>query len=134
MKCFKSAVAIVTGLGALALASVSANADVYASAPVYGGSSATLGSVTCRVFNAGAPVSISQRQIFTNTNVQVSLTLDTCGGILGTNQYCAFGRPSVGNFAYSCKLTTVQNGTRLRGVAEAVSNTNAIVNSLPIAK
>jgi hypothetical protein len=94
------------------------------------------GSVTCRVFNFGASaVSIPTRQIFTNTNVLVSLFADSCNVPLGSAHTCAFAGAISGNFAFSCRLiATGADDTRLSGMAEIQNSSHSVLNSVPLTK
>jgi hypothetical protein len=82
-----------------------AQADIYAAGPVYGGNP-TGGVVTCRVLNVGTTaVSITLRQIITNTNAVLPPTSDTCAAALAPGLNCAVTRAAVpGNFALSCRM------------------------------
>ena len=112
-----------------------AYADILASGPVYGGTSASSGTMNCRMFNAGTTVLfLTARQIFTNTNVSIALGGDTCGNAVNPNTYCAFTAASLGNLAYICKVTTSAAAPKLRGVAEFVTSGNVIINTLPITR
>lgn len=114
-----------------------AQSEIYAAGPTYGGNVAGLigGTVTCRVFNYGlSSVSISQRQIWTNTYVLVAPASDTCNVALPPNKYCAFGATIAGNFAYSCRLVAAGVDAKLSGVAEIMSSSGAIMNSQALQK
>jgi hypothetical protein len=113
-----------------------AQAEIFASGPVYGGQSGPIGGgISCRIFNYGlSTVSISQRQIFTNTNIAVALTSDTCNVALAPNRYCAFTASIAGNLAYSCRLVASGTDPKLSGAAEVSSPSSVILNTLPIQK
>jgi hypothetical protein len=90
--------AILIGLGGAAYA------DIYAAGPAYG-ANPTGGVATCRVLNVGTTsVSITLRQITTNTNVSLPLSGDTCNVSVLPGNNCAFTAPVGGNFALSCRL------------------------------
>lgn len=114
-----------------------ARSEIYAAGPTYGGNVAGLigGTVTCRVFNYGlSNVTISQRQIWTNTNALVAPTTDTCNVALPPNKYCAFGASITGNLAYSCRLVAAGVDAKLSGVTEIMSSSGAIMNSQALQK
>jgi hypothetical protein len=93
------------------------------------------GSVTCRVFNFGAfPVSIPTRQIFTNTNILVSIFADSCNVPLASAHTCAFAGAISGNFAFSCRLIATGADTRLSGMAEIQNFSHSVLNSVPLTK
>ena len=106
-------VATLIGLGS------AAQAEILASAPVYGGTPSNGGFVVCRIFNAGlTTASISVRQIFNDLNVSVPLTADSCNVALLPSRYCAYIATVVGNRAHSCRLVATGIDIKLRGVAE----------------
>jgi hypothetical protein len=135
-------VAALIGLGGAAqaqeqnLASTQAvtQAQILASPPTYGGQGGPVGGfVTCRVFNAGlGSVSITLRQIITNTNLSVTLAADTCNVTLASTHYCAFIANILGSFAYSCRLEATASASSLRGVAEVSTSAGEILNTLPM--
>lgn len=90
--------AILIGLGG------AAHADIYAAGPAYG-ANPTGGVATCRVVNVGTTsVSITTRQIITNTNVSLPLNADSCNVAVLPGNNCAFTALVGGNFALSCRL------------------------------
>jgi hypothetical protein len=98
-----ASLALLIGLGSVA------HADIYAAGPSYGGNP-TGGIATCRIINVGTtPVTVSLRQIITNTNAVLALVSDTCVGPIGANGNCAFSAAVGGNFALSCRAI-VQGG------------------------
>ena len=112
-----------------------AQADIFAAGPVYGGPGSAGGSITCRIFNYGlSAVSITARQIFTNTNVSIVPAADSCNVVLGVAKYCAFTAPITGNLAYSCRIAVNGTDTRLSGVAEIQAPNFSILNALPLQK
>ena len=95
-----------TALVALAGISGSAQADIYAAGPVFGGNP-TGGIVSCRVLNTGTTnLSIVQRQIIANTNVLITPTFDSCNVVLAPLRNCSYGASISGNVALACRLVT----------------------------
>ena len=112
-----------------------AQAEILGAGPAYGGSPSVGGRVACRIFNFGTtPVSITTRQIFTNTNVSIVPATDTCNVALGVAQYCAFEAPITGNFAYSCRVVAQGTTTNISGVAEIKLLNGTISTTLPLQK
>ncbi|WP_133717204.1 MULTISPECIES: hypothetical protein [Methylocaldum] len=112
-----------------------AQAEIFAGGPAYGGPGSVGGNISCRIFNYGlSPVTITQRQIFTNTNETVAPSSDTCDAELQPATYCAFVAPIQGNLAYSCWLTATGTDTRLSGVAEIQASDFSVLNAVPIQK
>jgi hypothetical protein len=112
-----------------------AQADILAAGPAYGGPSSVGGSITCRIFNFGAfSTSITVRQIWTNTGVSVAPTFDTCTVALAVGQTCSYGAPITGNLAYSCRLIAQGISPSLSGVAEVQNSSHAVLNTLPLQK
>jgi hypothetical protein len=114
----------------------SVRAEMFGAGPVYGGWPVSAGgSVTCRVFNFGGfPVSLQSRQIFTNTNIPVSILADSCNVSLPSAHYCAFTGAISGNFAFSCRLIATGTETRLSGMAEIQDSRHNVLNSVPLTK
>jgi hypothetical protein len=93
------------------------------------------GSITCRVFNAGAfPVEISSRQIFNNVGGQVALSSDTCNVSLRPTKTRAYAAPITGNFAFSCRMFELGADGNVRGVAEIQNSSHAVLNTVPLNK
>ena len=125
----RHSLAFVASLIALA---GTAQAEVLASGPVYGGNPSG-GTAICRIFNAGlTSVSIPIRQIWTNTNVALTLGADTCNVALGPNKYCAFQAGIPGNLAVTCRLTAAGTDVNVRGIAEVQSSGGAVLDGQPI--
>lgn len=118
---------------ALSAFAVPTQADILASAPLYGGGLDSPGSViTCRIFNAGSSsATISQRQIRTNTNALMGNSADSCNVVLGPLKYCAFTANSPGNLAFTCRIVASGTNLKLRGVAEMVKSAKLIA-ALPM--
>ncbi len=109
-----------------------AQAKIYASGPLYAAGGPVGGQFVCRIFNAGSTsATITSRQIFTNTNVSMALTSDTCTVALGSTQYCAFITTIVGNLAHSCRLNAVGSGLVIRGTAQVQSGPT-VLNTTPM--
>ncbi len=125
-------------LAVLALATVfslggSAQAEILASAPVYGASPSFGGFVVCRIFNAGlANATLTQRQIINDLNASVPLNSDSCGAVLAPLKYCAYIATVAGNRAHSCRLVATGVDTNIRGVAEVNAPGGGVLNSLPM--
>lgn len=122
-------------IAALITVGAGASAEPFAGGPVYGGPSSVGGTITCRVFNAGVgSLSLTTRQIFTNTGSAVSLSSDSCGVGILPGHTCAYSAPITGNLAYSCRMyeTSVDGG--VRGVAEVQSSSHAVLNTVPLTK
>ena len=112
-----------------------ATADILGAGPAYGGPGSAGGHITCRIFNFGSfPVSITTRQIFTNTNVSIVPSSDTCNVALGAAKYCAFTAPITGNLAYSCRVVAQGITTNISGVAEIQLPNGSISTTLPLQK
>ena len=111
------------------------DAGILGAGPAYGGPGSVGGAVTCRIFNFGtSTVSITTRQIFTNTNVSIPLASDTCNVALGVAKYCAFTARITGNLAYSCRVIAVGTETHISGVAEIQLPNGSISTTLPLSK
>ena len=120
-------------LGTLLGFAGAAQADILASAPVFGGAPGVGGQVTCRIMNVGlGSVNISSRQIINNVGTLATLSSDTCTTPVAPNKYCAFATGPVSNFAFSCRAVYSGVDPSLRGVAEFVNSSNTILNSLPM--
>ncbi len=112
-----------------------AQADMLGGGPVYGGPTSAGGQITCRIFNYGlSSVFISTRQIFTNTNVSIVPTSDTCNVALQPTKYCAFTATIPGNLAFSCRVVATGTDVKLSGVAEVKNSSSTILNSVPLSK
>ena len=95
-----------------------ARADIYAAGPAYG-ANPTGGVATCRVINVGtSTVSVTVRQIITNTNVVLALNSDTCNVAVLAGRNCAFTAPVGGNFALSCRLFVSGNDPQISGTLD----------------
>ena len=125
----RHSLAFVASLIALA---GTAQAEVLASGPVYGGNPSG-GTAICRIFNAGLTnVSIPSRAIITNTDVSLTLTGDTCNVPIGPSKNCVFLAAIPGNLAISCRLAAAGIDVRLRGRAEVQSSGGAVLVGQPI--
>lgn len=110
-----SAFAVLVGLGSVA------HADIYAAGPSYGGNP-TGGVATCRIINVGTTaVTVTLRQIITNTSVVLPLASDSCGAGLAPGGNCAYAANVGGNFALSCRAF-------VQGVDPHVSGTLDVQN------
>ena len=95
-----------------------ARADIYGAGPAYG-ANPTGGFATCRVINVGiSPVSVTVRQLITNTNAVLALSSDTCNVGLGAGGNCAYTAPVGGNFALSCRLFVTGNDPQISGTLD----------------
>jgi hypothetical protein len=102
-------------VAALTCITGTAVADLYAAGPVYGGNP-TGGIVTCRVLNAGTnSVSITARQIITNTNAFIAPTADSCNVAVLGGRTCAYSAPVGGNFALACRLVVTGTDPQISG-------------------
>lgn len=116
-----------------------AQADILAAGPAYGGFSSIGGSITCRIFNFGtSTVSISARQIFTNTNVSITPTADTCNVSLAPTRTCAYSASPTSNLAYSCRVVAVAGAydklVNISGVIEIQTSGHEVVTTVPLSK
>jgi hypothetical protein len=126
---------LFTAIGALICLGTVASAETLSGGPVYGGPSSAGGTVTCRVFNAGSgSLSLTTRQIFTNTGTAVTLSSDSCGVGIPPTQTCAYSAPITGNFAYSCRMFETSVDGNIRGVAEILSSGGVILNAVPLTR
>jgi hypothetical protein len=124
-----TAIVTLIGLGTVA------QAEILAGGPVYGGPSSVGGSITCRVFNAGAfPMAIVSRQIFNNVGGQVALSSDSCSGSLQPTKTCAYAAPITGNLAFSCRMFEEGGDDNVRGVAEVQDSSHTVLNTVPLTK
>ena len=102
-----------------------AQADILASGPVYGGPSQV--RVACQVFNAGStPITFVSTEIFdqlTPGGGPVTLDFANCVGLLAPNDICTFQAPAT-NQAYSCKVNIVEVKTDVRGTMAALGPLN----------
>lgn len=109
-----------------------AQAEILASPPLYISGGAAGGQFICRLFNAGlGGANVSLRQIFTNTNVAIALSADSCNVVLGSTKYCAFQANIGGNFAHSCRAVVHGADTDIRGLAQA-QNGATVLDSTPM--
>jgi hypothetical protein len=116
-----------------------AQADILAAGPAYGGTASVNGTITCRIFNFGlSTVSITARQIRTNTNVSIAPTSDTCNVPLAPNNTCAYGASPTNNLAYSCRVVAVAGAydklVNISGVIEIQTPNHAVVTTVPLSK
>lgn len=119
--------AILIGLGG------AAQADILASGPIYASGGSPGGAVICRIFNAGVtPVTITTRQIFTNTNVSIPLIFDNCNVALGPLKYCAYQGTIGGNLAHSCRIVALGTDPDLRGIAEVQNSSSVVLFTSPM--
>jgi hypothetical protein len=106
-----------------------AQADILASGPVYGGASQI--RVACQVFNAGSiPITFVSTEIFdqlTPGGGPVTLDFSDCVGSLAPNDICTFQAPA-GNQAYGCKVNIVQLKTDVRGTMAALGPLNELLS------
>lgn len=106
------AIAVITGFGGAAYA------DIYGAGPAYG-ANPTGGLAACRVINIGtSPVNITSRRVITNTNLNLALSTDTCGGVIAPGNNCEYHAPVGGNFALSCRLTVVGIDPQISGTLD----------------
>jgi hypothetical protein len=112
-----------------------AQAEFLGGGPVYGGTASVGGAITCRIFNYGAfSVTVTTRQIWSNTNAIQPLVADSCNVAVPPGGYCAFQAAITGNLAFSCRLVATGTDVKLSGVAEVKNANNTILNSLPLQK
>lgn len=112
-----------------------AQADILAGGPAYGGPASIGGSVTCRLFNYGAfSVTVSNRQIWTNTGVSVAPTSDSCNVALPVGKSCAYSAAIAGNLAYSCRAIVQGIEPRVSGVAEIQAPDHSILSAVPLGR
>jgi hypothetical protein len=122
----------LTTLTALIGLGGAAQADIHAAGPVYGGSTEVGGVIACRVFNFGsAPVVITSRQIFNETNASVIPTADSCGTPLAVGQSCVYFASITSSLAYSCRVIDQSTSSSLSGAAEIQGSTGEILSVLP---
>jgi hypothetical protein len=113
----------------------SANADVFASGPAYGGPGSVGGTVNCRIFNFGAyGVTVTAREIFNNTGASVALTSDTCNVALAPTKSCAYTASIVGNLAFSCKATVIGIDPKISGVTEIQNSSHSVLTTVPLSR
>jgi hypothetical protein len=111
-----------------------ARADIWSAGPAYPGNP-TGGFVTCRIFNAGlTAVTVVTREIFNNASATpVTLSSDTCTGVVPPLGYCAFAAAPGGNFAFSCRVITNGSDNNISGAIE-VRASNGFSAILPLHK
>jgi hypothetical protein len=110
-----------------------AQAEMFAAGPVYGGPASVGGTFTCRLFNFGAfSVTVTNRQIWDNTGVAVAPTADTCNVALVVGKTCAYSTPIAGNLAYSCRAIVQGIQPEVSGVGEVQAPNHSILNALPL--
>jgi hypothetical protein len=107
-----SSFAVLVGMGSLAYA------DIYAAGPSYGGNP-TGGVATCRLINVGTTsVTVTLRQIVTNTNAVLPLSSDTCGAAIAGGTNCEYSANVGGNFALSCRAFVQGNDPQVSGTLD----------------
>lgn len=125
-------------ISCLALATCSATAlaaEIYASAPVSNGPSATSGTIYCQVFNAGnADAQIYLLRIIRSPNFTTTITQNTCGSVLTPNEICVFSAPISGVASFACKFYINESTAEVRGVAKARNQNGLLIETAPIEK
>ena len=122
----------VVALATLITLAGTSEAKILASGPLYSANGPAGGQFVCRIFNAGlANVSMSVRQIITNTNVVLPLTSDTCNVALAPGRYCAFQATIPGNLAHSCRVFALGADTEIRGTAQIQAGAT-VLGSTPL--
>ena len=123
----------VVALATLITLAGTSEAKILASGPLYSANGPAGGQFVCRIFNAGlASVSMSLRQIITNTNVVLPLISDTCNVALAPGRYCQLvATIPAGNVGFSCRTFVVGTDTEVRGVASVV-NGATVLQSTPL--
>jgi hypothetical protein len=116
---------VLTGMILVCGLAGTAQAEILASGPVYGGESQV--RVACQVFNAGStPITFVSTEIFdqlTPGGGPVTLDFANCVGLLAPNDICTFQAPAT-NQAYSCKVNIVEVKTDVRGTMAALGPLN----------
>jgi hypothetical protein len=116
---------VLTGIILVCGLAGTAQAEILASGPVYGGESQV--RVACQVFNAGStPITFVSTEIFdqlTPGGGPVTLDFANCVGLLAPNDICTFQAPAT-NQAYSCKVNIVEVKTDVRGTMAALGPLN----------
>jgi hypothetical protein len=79
-------------------------------------------------------MSITARQIWTNTNASVTPTSDTCNVPLASNQTCAYTLSPTSNLAYSCRVFAIGNDGNLSGIVEIQNSSHAVLVTTPLHK
>jgi hypothetical protein len=106
-----------------------AQADIFASGPVYGGPSQV--RVACQVFNAGStPITFVSTEIFdqlTPGGGPITLDFSNCVGSLAPNDICTFQAPT-NDQAYGCKVNILEEKTDVRGTMAALGPSNALLS------
>jgi hypothetical protein len=122
-----TALATLIGLGG------AAQADMLASGQAYGGVSSINGTVTCRIFNFGlTPVTITARQIWTNTSASITPTSDTCNVPLASTHACAYAQSPTSNLAYSCRIIAAGTEVNVSGVTEIQNPSHDVLSVVPM--
>jgi hypothetical protein len=120
---------VLTGIILVCGLAGTAQADILASGPVYGGASQI--RVACQVFNAGSiPITFVSTEIFdqlTPGGGPVTLDFSNCVGSLAPNDICTFQAPA-GNQAYGCKVNIVELKTDVRGTMAGLGPSNALLS------
>uniref|UniRef100_UPI001C4E761B hypothetical protein n=1 Tax=Crenothrix polyspora TaxID=360316 RepID=UPI001C4E761B len=105
---------------------------LYAAGPAYG-ANPTGGLATCRVINVGTTsVSITLRQVITNTNSILPLSSDSCGVSIAPGNNCAYSAPVGGNFALSCRLFVAGNDPQISGTLDVQNPIGTIKVVVPM--
>jgi hypothetical protein len=116
---------VLTGMILVCGLAGTAQAEILASGPVYGGESQV--RVACQVFNAGStPITFVSTEIFdqlTPGGGPVTLDFANCVGLLAPNDICTFQAPAT-NQAYSCKVNILEMKTDVRGTMAALGLLN----------
>src|SRR4030095_3440945 len=106
---------LIEGISAAWGLAGTAQAEILASGPVYGGASQV--RVACQVFNAGStPITFVSTEIFdqlTPGGGPITLDFSNCVGSLAPTDICTFQGPA-SNQAYSCKVNILEVKTDVR--------------------
>ena len=122
----------VVALATLVTLAGTSEAKILASGPLYSANGPAGGQFVCRIFNAGlTSVSMSLRQIITNTTVVLPLISDTCNVALAPGRYCQFIATIPGNLAFSCRAFVIGTDTEVRGTAQ-IQNGATVLNTTPM--
>jgi hypothetical protein len=120
---------VLTGIILACGVAGTAQADILASGPVYGGAGQV--RVACQVFNAGsAPITFLSTEIFdqlTPGGGPITLDFSNCVGLLAPNDICTFQAPA-NNQAYGCKVNILEVKTDVRGTMAALGPSNALLS------
>jgi hypothetical protein len=86
------------------------------------------GSITCRVFSAGAfPIENTSRKIFNNLSIPVTILTDSCNVTIKPTGYCAYAGRITGMFELG-------RDDNVRGVAEIQHSSHAVLKTVPLTK